>query len=115
MFVNAGELNKRIQILRRTTALNDAGYPAPPTDPDVVRTCWAKFTRTSGTEMVKAGAEFAVEKVRFLVRWSATPISEGMFVRYKDLDYEIKYINDYEDGHQYMEIWCERQKKEGKR
>ena len=57
MEVNAGELNQRIQILRHTETRNGAGYLAPPSDPEVVHSCWAKFSRTSGTEVLKAGAE----------------------------------------------------------
>ena len=115
MFVDAGELRERIQILQRTTPINDAGYPAPAAEPKVVRTCWAKFSRSSGTEVVKAGAELSVEKGRFLIRWSRTEITPGMFVRYRGRDYEIKYVNDYEDRHEYVELWYERQAKEGKR
>ena len=106
MEVNAGELNQRIQILRHTETRNGAGYLAPPSDPEVVHSCWAKFSRTSGTEVLKAGADFGEVRVRFLIRYTRKPIDRKMFVRYRGNDYEIEYINDYGDSHQYMELMC---------
>lgn len=108
MEVNAGELNQRIQILRYTEARNSAGYLAPPSEPEVVHSCWAKFSRTSGTEAYKANADMSKVTVRFLIRYTRKPIDRKMFVRYRGNDYEIVYINDYGDSHQYMEIICER-------
>ena len=106
MEINAGELNQRIQILRRTETRNGAGYLAPPSDPEVVHRCWAKFSRTSGTEALKAGADFGEVRVRFLIRFTRKIIDRKMFVRYRGNDYEIEYINDYGDSHQYMELMC---------
>ena len=106
MEINAGELNQRIQILRHTETRNSAGYLALPSDPEVVHSCWAKFSRTSGTEVLKAGADFSEVKVRFLIRYTRKPIDRKMFVRYRGNDYEIEYINDYGDSHQYMELMC---------
>lgn len=112
MFVNAGELRETIQIMEHTEQPNAAGYPAPPTDPKLIRSCRAKFTRQSGTEAVKAGADFGAVKVRFLIRYTKIPITRKMFVRYRGLDYEIEYVNDYGDRHQYIEIWATRESKE---
>jgi len=114
VLVNAGELNKRIQILRKTESVNAAGYLAPATEPEVVHTCWAKFSQTSGTEMVKANADFGDEKVRFLIRYTRKPIDRKMFVLYGGSRYEIQYINDYGDAHQYIELWCVWCGKEGR-
>lgn len=105
MKVNLGELNKRIGIYSKTTVTDADGYDT--TIDVLVRSCWAKFARTSGTEMVKANADFAEVKVRFLVRFSRAPIDRKMIVKYAGNDYEITYINDYEDKHEYIEIWCE--------
>ena len=113
MEINAGELNQRIQILRRTETRNSAGYLTPPSDPEVVHSCWAKFSRTSGTEVLKAGADFGEVRVRFLIRFTRKPIDRKMFVRYRGKDYEIEYINDYGGGRQYLEIWCRWLSREG--
>ena len=56
--------------------------------------------------MVKANADFGEVKARFLVRYSRRPIDRKMFVRYRDSDYEILYINPYGDSREYLELWC---------
>ncbi len=110
MNVNPGELNKRIQIIGFVPTVDDDGYQTK--TETVVRQCWTKFTRTSGTEAVKANADFAEIKARFLVRyWNS--IDRKMIIRYAGNDYEIVYINDYEDRHEYIEIWCNRLTLEG--
>lgn len=106
MEVNAGKLNKRIQILRYTETRNGAGYLAPAAEPEVVHSCWAQFSRTSGTEAQKQGADLGEVKARFLIRCTRKPIDRKMFVRYRGADYEIEYINDYEDAHAYQELIC---------
>jgi SPP1 family predicted phage head-tail adaptor len=104
MYVNAGELNKRIQIIARVESLDSAGYPT--ITERIVRSCWAKFSQTSGTEMVRANADFGEVKTRFLVRWTSTPVDRKMLVRFRGEDYEIQYINDYGGSREYLELWC---------
>ena len=114
MFVDAGELNKRIKIYRRTETDDEEGYLSPPSDPELVHSCWAKFSQTSGTELVKADADFGEEKVRFLIRYTRKPIDRKMFVRYAGSDYDIEYAHDYGDSHQYIELWCVWRSREGR-
>lgn len=105
MHVNAGELDKRISIYQKPD-LDDDGYLPDDAQPILVHTCWAKFTQTSGTELVRNNADFGEAKVRFLIRYTRKEIDRKMVVRYKDLDYEILYFNTYGDSGKYMEIWC---------
>ena len=111
MFVNAGELRHRIQICRVGQVKDNAGYYVP--QETLVHGCWAKVTRLSGTEMVKAKADFGEEKVRFLIRWTSKPIDRKMIVRHRSKEYEIQYINDYGRPGEYLEIWAVRKSKEG--
>lgn len=112
MHVDAGELNKRIEIARldRTETLD--GYNE--ITETVVHRCWAKFSQTSGTEFIKANADFGEEKVRFLIRWTDRAIDRKMVIRYGGSRYEIEYINDYGDGHQYIELWCKWLSRDGR-
>lgn len=114
MQVNPGELNKRIEILRHreNTVFDDEGYPID-CGTEIVRKPMAKFSRTSGTESVKAGKELTDIKCRFLVRHTKIEINESMFIRYRGNIYDIEYINDYEDKHEYDEIWCTRRDVDG--
>lgn len=112
MRVNSGELNKKIAIIEKKPVKDRDGYDAQQAE-TVIHTCWAKFTRTSGKETVKANADLGEVKCRFLIRFTKKPIDRKMSIRYAGSDYEIQFINDYEDSHAYIEIWCRRLTPEG--
>jgi SPP1 family predicted phage head-tail adaptor len=106
MYVNPGELNKKIQIIQMEyTGKNKNGFPHPPEE-RMVHQCFAKVSNTSGTEIVKANSEFSEAKKRFLIRYTPK-INTDMVIRYNGKDHDIKYINPYGDGREYMEIWAE--------
>ena len=111
MEVNAGKLNKRIDIIQIEKELDRDGYET--VKETVVRRPWAQFSQTSGTELTKANADMSEVMVRFLIRWSSTPLSRKMVVRYAGDDYEIEYINEYGDSREYVELWCRRLTLEG--
>lgn len=106
MDIDAGKLNKRIRIVRVDKVRDIDGYYAA--KETVIREPWAQFSQTSGTELVRAGAEMGEVKVRFLIRWSPTEISRKDRVRYAGQDYQIEYINGYGDGREFLELWCSR-------
>ena len=105
MNINPGELDKKIEIIEIATGQDADGFEV--TTETVIRSPWAKFTRTSGSETVKANADFGEIKARFLVRYTPTPITRKMIVKYNGDKYNIAYVNDYEDSHEYIEIWCD--------
>ena len=72
MHVDAGKLSKRIQFLRKTTAKDADGYDVPG-EPELVRETWAQYSQTSGTELVRAGAEFGEAKEVIQVEEYAGP------------------------------------------
>jgi len=102
VYVNVGELNKRIKIISEGVTADSDGYVVP--NRVTVWECWAKATRTSGTEMIKGNADFSQTKMRFLIRYTDKKIDREMIVEYQGEDYEIEYVNDYEDNHQFIEI-----------
>ena len=102
-----GKLDKKIQIIRLVEGGRDAeGFEIPPSE-EIVRQPWAQVSQTSGSEQLKSGAAFLMDKKRFLIRYSNRPINEDMFIRYAGRDYDINLINTYGDNHEYTEIWCE--------
>lgn len=104
MYINPGELNKRIEIyLIREDETNENGFPIR--TETLVRRCAARLSDTSGAELRKSGSEFSDAKRRFLVRWTPTEINTDMIVRYAGKDYDIEYVNPYGDGREYVEIW----------
>ena len=108
MHIDAGKLSKRIEFLRQPSGRDADGYPSS-REPEVVRTVWAQYSQTSGTELIRANAEFGEAKVRFLTR--AYP---ELMDRRLRIHYDILYINTYGDAGEYMEFWCERHTQEGK-
>lgn len=105
MYVNPGELKKRIEIIQTVSVGQDSdGFPAP-SEKKVVRKCFAKVTNTSGGEIARANSEFSEAKKRFMIRYSDAEINTDMTVRYKGKEYEIKYVNPYGEGKEYLEIW----------
>lgn len=112
MYVNAGELNKRIEIYRKPE-LDEDGYLPKNPESTLVHSCWAKFTQTSGTELVRANADVGEAKVRFLIRYTRKKLDRKMFVRYGGTDYEILYLNSYGDSREYMELLCRWRSLEG--
>lgn len=109
MNVNPGELNKRIEIFLKQEAEDQDGFGEPEEITVIQR--WASFKRISGTEINRSNSDFSCIKARFLIRYTKTEIEKGMFIRYQNKEYEITYVNDYGDSHEYMEIWTELKEK----
>ena len=106
--MNIADLNKRIKFMKLEAGGRDEeGFETEGTEV-LIRECWAKVSQTSGTELIKAGAEFSEEKKRFLVRYTSVPIDTDMFIRYAGADYDIILVNTYGDNHEYTEVWTER-------
>lgn len=112
MHVDAGKLTKRIQFLRESAERDADGYPVAG-EPEIVREVWAQYSQTSGTELVRAGAEFGEAKVRFLTRYYPDIQDRRLQIRYDSRDYDILYVNTYGDDGRYTEYWCERHSQEG--
>ena len=74
--IDPGELNKRIAICEIVGTQDAEGHVAGGDLLTPVRECWAKFSRTSGTEAEERKADFGRVQVRFLIR---TPQDEGQY------------------------------------
>lgn len=103
MNVNPGELDKKIQIIEVVTEKDSDGFAAKKTE-KVVRKTWAKVTRVSASEIMRAEREINLTRNRFLVRYSPTEITRSMFVLYAGMYYQIEYVNNYGDSNEYIEI-----------
>lgn len=105
MYVNPGELNKRIEIITVSEKDSD-GFRTG--NPDVKKSCWAKYSRkTSEKESAGAGASPVTSAAtRFLIRYTSTIINTNMKIRYNGRYYDIQDVNDIQDRHEYIEIIC---------
>ena len=104
MYVNAGELNKRIEIIEKG-GMGERGFR---NNCQVIRKCYAKYTRKTGKERNAAGSDTSESYIRFLIRYTKTIIDTNMQVRYKGEVYEIEDVNDINDEHRYIELYCKR-------
>lgn len=102
MELNAGKLNRRVEILRVSTQRDRNGYTAETVT--VIRRPWAQFSRTSGTEALRSGADMGETRARFVIRAGGTAISRKDRVRYGGGVYEIEYVNEYGDSGEYIEL-----------
>jgi len=103
MNVNPGELSKRIKIVSVVSGVDSDGFPIA--SETIIHECWAKAGNTSGTELIKAGAEFVEAKTRFLIRYTSKTINEDMQVIFNGDYYNIRYVNNYEYSNEYIEIF----------
>lgn len=106
MEVNAGKLNKRVEIIRISTQPDRNGYVTE--TETVIRRPWAQFTRTSGTEALRNGADLGETRARFVLRAGGAKISRKDRVRYGGEDYEVEYVNEYGDAGEYVELVTKR-------
>ena len=102
--VNPCELKHKIKIYLPTSTKDSSGYKSNTAQPTLFHECWAKFSRAKGTELIKSNADFSDVSVRFLIRYTSKVITRKMTILYNSTSYEIEYINDYEDKHEYIEI-----------
>ncbi len=105
MYVNPGELNKRIEITASSEKDSDGFRTGAPI---VIKRCWAKYSRkTSEKETAGAGADPVTSTTtRFLIRYTSTSIDTTMKIRYNGRYYDIQDVNDIQDRHQFIEIIC---------
>ena len=102
MNINPGKLNKKIEIWAVTKTKDADGFAVEA--PALFYSCTAKFSRVSGTELIKANADFAETKARFLIRYTSKAITRKMTIQYDGDEYQIDYINEYDDARRYIEI-----------
>lgn len=105
--IDAGVLCKHIEIVERVKTYDAAQYET--TEDKLVRRCWAQFTRQSGTESLRQGADLGTVKVRFLIRTPPVEISRLYYVKYAGDYYSITYVNHYGDRGGFTEILAELQ------
>lgn len=103
IYVDAGELNRRIQILSVDKVEDDDGYYVR--QETLVHGCWAKVTMLSGSEMTKQDADYGELRGKFLIRWTTKAIDRKMFVRHDGKDFEIQYVNKDDAPGRYITVW----------
>lgn len=109
MLLNAGILNKKIQIVEYITQKGKDGFEIK--EEYIVLKTWAQVTNKSGTEIQRSNSDFAEVKTRFLLRTPKIKLTNSMVIKFNGDIYEIVYINDYNFDKDYMEIMTQLIKK----
>lgn len=70
----------------------------------------AKINSVTGTELIKSNSTFENVKKRFLIRYikKCEKLNTDMYILSNKKIYEIKYINNYNENNEYVEILAER-------
>jgi len=105
MNIDPGKLDKRIFFCEKSEEKDKDGFRTG--EKKNKKVVWASFKRLSGSEKMNAGIDLSEEKVRFLCRFRSW-IHTGMYIEYAGTVYNIVFVNDYGDIHQYMEIIAEK-------
>ena len=90
MQVDPGKLRHRITI-------NDS-------DGNLIHNCYAAINQVSGTEMIRNNVQFEQSTTRFLMRYPKVEIPSDGYIQYNGYNYDIKYTNDYNEEHKYIEV-----------
>lgn len=104
---DAGKLNKRIIIGVMPDGFSeDTGRDEGSNAFIPQRTVWANVKHVRGSEFFEAAAVNAEQTVTFTIRYRAELTSDH-YIKYKDVVYNIRAINDPSEGHDIQIITAE--------
>ena len=104
--INAGQLNRRVEICELTDGINpetgcDEGQKYVP-----VCTVWANVKHVRGSEYFTAAAVNAERTVTFTIRYKKN-LTEDHYIKYGGTYYNIRAINDASESHDIQIITAE--------
>lgn len=102
--MNAGEYNRKIQIVKEVDALD--AYGAPVTDTEVVLNTYAKVKTTKGYTLIKNNSDFEKAYTNFTIRYPKVGITREMLVLFRGKTYTIEYLNNVNEADIELELQC---------
>jgi SPP1 family predicted phage head-tail adaptor len=103
--INAGDFNKRVDIVRHTTITDKDGFTT--VQDTVICSAWAKVNTTKGFTLVSQGSNFEDATTRLLIRKPSVEITRKDIVKYKAKDWKIRYLNNIDDDDAFIELQVE--------
>lgn len=103
--MEAGKLNRRITIQRKTAGTDAWGAPLPDAWADYA-TVWANVRHLSGTESIKAGADVSVVRASIRIRWREG-VDAGQRVLIGSATYQIQAVMPDLGGREYVDLVCQ--------
>lgn len=102
--MNAGEYNRKIQIVQEVDALD--AYGAPVTTTEVVLNTYAKVKTTKGYTLIKNNSDFEKAYTNFTIRYPKVGITREMLVLFRGKPYTIEYLNNVNEADIELELQC---------
>ena len=104
--LQSGKLDRRITLVQPTVTKDAAGGIASAWAD--VATVWASVRTFAGDEkeQTKSGGQTAVARTEFTVRYRAG-VTAAMRVRFAEKLYEIRFVNDWMDRHEFILLTCD--------
>lgn len=100
--INAGEYNKKIQIVRVTITEDSDGFKTETRE--VILSPWAKVKTTRGFTLIAQGSDFEKAFTNFTIRYPVTEITRDDLILFKGKTYEIQYLNNVNEANIELEI-----------
>ena len=105
-------LNDRVTIVSISQETDEAGFPL---ENQEFATCFCRYMKKSGTEILKSDTVVSQEKVLFTVRYSPKtkellldPLATKKYaVVFNCSEYDIKNISDFNGMKKYVDLVCE--------
>lgn len=105
--MNPRKLSQRITIYKNSEGRDEYGDPIDE-KVEVLR-CWASVRNKSGNEYFKTNTPYSKTITSFLIRYRKDiKINTNMFVEFKDEEYNIVYVDNYNFGNRWLEIIAEK-------
>lgn len=102
--INAGEFNKKIDILRHSKITDAEGFYTIET----VKICsaWAKINTTRGYTLIQSGTNFEQATTAFLIRKPSVEIKRKDVVLFNGVEWSIDYLNNIDEQDIFVELQC---------
>lgn len=110
MFVDAGQLNKRISFVSISGTKDEEGFRQ--TARTTVYSCWAQVRQDSGKEVSERDGDYGIVEATFLIRYRAG-LSRKLSIEYGGHDWDIEYIDTFDGGREWLKIRAKREVQAG--
>ena len=99
---NAGEFNKRIEIVRETITTDAQGFKH--IEPVVILSPYAKVKTTKGFTLIANGSDFEKATTNFTIRYPVTTITRDDVILFNGKRFTIQYLNNVDEANVILEI-----------
>lgn len=110
--MNPGILNRKIELQKNVTPdqTDEEGFLTPTWE--VFARPWAEITAVSGSEKISAGGLIAKASMKFRIRYREGITTQHRVI-YAQKAMNIVFVDDEDEAHRYLVLYCEVQENGG--